>query len=99
MFSQPHPLRLIACISKERFKWSQKVDRATFSTEWKSALKHSEYFLVSRELRNQYTLSIITSHILFVLEPRSQITQGDWLTIHESEAPGPNDVIIEFGQT
>jgi hypothetical protein len=34
--SQLRPLRLIACISKEIGR-KLKVDRATFSTEWKSA--------------------------------------------------------------
>ena len=43
------------------------------------------------------TLSIITSHILFGLGASLSLVnmQGDWLTIHQSEAPRPNDVLIE----
>ena len=43
------------------------------------------------------TLPIITSHILFGLGASLSLvnTQGDWLTIDESEATRPNDVIIE----
>jgi hypothetical protein len=37
------------------------------------------------------------SHILFGLGASLSLVnmQGDWLTIHQSEAPRPNDVLIE----